>query len=95
MERVIPNVDGKFSAIRRKPHAMEATMLKNPVKQRNREVKFATEYRDLQRTVSRLRGEPPPPCCYCATTQIWRCACTGRECSVFTRYCFDNSKKEF
>lgn len=69
-------------------------MVKNPEKQRNKEMQFATEYRDLQRTVSRMRGEPPPPCCYCATSQIWRCACTGQECSVFTRYCFDNNKNE-
>ncbi|BCS54994.1 hypothetical protein [Geobacter sp. SVR] len=63
---------------------------------KNHEKTFTGEYRQLQRMVSGLSGDQLPPCYYCTSMQVWRCAKTGGECSVFKRYCSNHEawKKE-
>jgi hypothetical protein len=72
---------------------MKTTMLRISPGKRTGEMAFAEEYRDLQCVISRISGEPPPPCYYCTAEQLWNCSETGTECSVFRHYCSEKEQE--
>ena len=70
---------------------MEAMMLKISPGKETSEVTIIKDYRNFQNMISRLNGEPPPPCCYCTSKQIWHCSLAGEECSIYRLYCSEYS----
>jgi hypothetical protein len=72
---------------------MKTTTLRISPGKGTREMAFAEEYREFQWVISRVSGEPPPPCYYCTADQLWNCAETGTECSVFKHYCAERGQE--
>lgn len=69
-----------------------------PVEQKIETLAFAIEYWTLQREVTRMTGEPLPPCYYCTASRIWNCSKSGDDCTAFRAYCtsegFETRPKE-